>query len=176
MKTSSAKYVWRQVVCQTNAPKHNKKKSYVSKYPKYNKVVKTSSHKKSVKKYKARKASYSRKMASSTKVRSNDVYKKTTYRPYKAVKTYKAPKSITKAKSTKVVKKTQSLSKPKVRLTKENAIFRIQTALSKKGFNPGKIDGKLGPGTVSALTSFQRKNGLPTGKLNRATLRALNLI
>jgi len=180
VKTASAKYVWRQVVCHTNAPKHLKKKSY-RKYPSYKKAVKIKSHKKSVKKYNIRKASYSRKMASQTRVRTNRVKTNTfaktnTYHPPKRVISHKAPKSMTKTKSKRLVKKTRHISKPKVRLTKENAILRIQMALSKKGFNPGRIDGKLGAATVSALTSFQRQNGLPTGRLNRATLRALNLI
>jgi len=73
VKTASAKYAWRQVICQTNAPKHYKTKAYTKKkypkhyktktytkkYPKPRKVVKAKPYKKAVKKYKARKASYS---------------------------------------------------------------------------------------------------------------------
>lgn len=61
-------------------------------------------------------------------------------------------------------------------LTRANAVFRIQKALLERGFNPGAIDGKLGPTTVKALTAFQETKGLKTGTLNRDTLSALNLV
>ena len=61
-------------------------------------------------------------------------------------------------------------------LTRANAVFRIQKALKQRGFNPGPVDGKLGPATVKALTAFQETKGLKTGTLNRDTLRALNLV
>ena len=177
VKTSSAKYVWRQVVCKTNAPKHYKKKSYVKKkHPKYHKVVKSQYRKKAVQKYVARKASYSRKMASTKLVRTNHIAKNT-YHPSRVVKTYKVQQqTVAKKKDKQRVRKVNTVKKTKVRLTKANAILYIQKALARKGFNPGKIDGKLGLGTVTALTAFQRQNGLPTGKLNRATLKALDLI
>jgi len=61
-------------------------------------------------------------------------------------------------------------------LTRANAVYRIQKALQQRGFNPGDIDGRLGPSTVKALTAFQESQGLKTGTLNRDTLRALNLV
>ena len=61
-------------------------------------------------------------------------------------------------------------------LTRANAVFRIQKALLQRGFNPGSVDGKLGPATVKALTAFQETKGLKTGTLNRDTLKALNLV
>ena len=61
-------------------------------------------------------------------------------------------------------------------LTRANAVFRIQKALLQRGFNPGPVDGKLGPATVKALTAFQETKGLKTGTLNRDTLRALSLV
>ncbi|MCB1954493.1 MAG: peptidoglycan-binding protein [Rhodocyclaceae bacterium] len=36
----------------------------------------------------------------------------------------------------------------------------VQTMLSEKGFNPGTIDGKDGPGTRSALRAFQKSRGM----------------
>jgi peptidoglycan hydrolase-like protein with peptidoglycan-binding domain len=44
-----------------------------------------------------------------------------------------------------------------VELTKE-----IQKMLKSKGFYAGPIDGIGGPGTLSALTAYQNKNGLPS--------------
>jgi peptidoglycan hydrolase-like protein with peptidoglycan-binding domain len=84
--------------------------------------------------------------------------------------------SQSKLVHSKTVNNRAKVNKPTVRLTKQNAVLRIQTALSQRGFNPGGIDGKLGPATVAALTAFQRQNGLAIGKLNRATLSALRLI
>jgi peptidoglycan hydrolase-like protein with peptidoglycan-binding domain len=61
-------------------------------------------------------------------------------------------------------------------LTRANAVYRIQKALQQRGYNPGEIDGRLGPSTVKALTAFQESKGLKTGTLDRDTLRALNLV
>lgn len=36
----------------------------------------------------------------------------------------------------------------------------IQTALKNAGYDPGKIDGKIGPKTTSAIKAFQKYNGL----------------
>ncbi len=49
-----------------------------------------------------------------------------------------------------------------------NQIKEIQTELSDLGFNPGIIDGKMGPNTASAIKAFQRSIGeRPNGKLSR---------
>ena len=112
-------------------------------------------------------------------IRANTRKVTKTYKPAirantrKVIKTYKP---AIKANAGRVVRHTKKLNKSKVQLTRANAVFHIQTALTKKGFNLGKIDGKLGSATVAALTAFQKKNGLQAGKLNRATLRALELI
>lgn len=51
----------------------------------------------------------------------------------------------------------------------------IQTALKSAGFDVGKIDGKPGPKTWSAVKSFQKKNGLiPDGRIGPKTLSKLN--
>jgi peptidoglycan hydrolase-like protein with peptidoglycan-binding domain len=53
-------------------------------------------------------------------------------------------------------------------------IRRVQSALQKKGFDPGPIDGVLGSKTSSALSDFQKSQGLEqTGGLGPKTLRAL---
>lgn len=51
---------------------------------------------------------------------------------------------------------------------------RIQTALKKRGFNPGSIDGKFGHGTVKAVTAFQKSQGLNAdGVVTRETFNLL---
>jgi hypothetical protein len=56
------------------------------------------------------------------------------------------------------------------------AIMRkVQQALVNAGFNPGPVDGVSGAKTVTAIESFQKQNNIPTGKLNKRTLRALGV-
>lgn len=55
-------------------------------------------------------------------------------------------------------------------------IRRLQSALSARGFDPGPIDGVLGPKTMEAVNAFQRANGYPVDRyLNMATMRALGV-
>jgi hypothetical protein len=54
-------------------------------------------------------------------------------------------------------------------------IRNIQEALAERGFNPGAVDGKLGPRTIGALNSFQQENELTIGKINKETLRELGI-
>lgn len=56
-----------------------------------------------------------------------------------------------------------------------NLVMNVQKALKAKGFNPGPIDGIIGPKTRAALHKFQRANGLAVGGLTKETLRALGL-
>ncbi|MFH1478266.1 MAG: peptidoglycan-binding domain-containing protein [Candidatus Omnitrophota bacterium] len=54
------------------------------------------------------------------------------------------------------------------------SIKSIQQALKTAGFDPGPIDGKMGPKTKKAVTDFQRKVGLAdSGKLDPKTLEKL---
>lgn len=51
----------------------------------------------------------------------------------------------------------------------------IQTALKNAGFEPGSIDGKMGPKTKKAVEDFQKANGLAAdGKVGPKTWAALN--
>jgi peptidoglycan hydrolase-like protein with peptidoglycan-binding domain len=51
-----------------------------------------------------------------------------------------------------------------------------QEALKTEGFNPGPIDGIMGPRTRAAVTDYQAKNDLPrTGMLDDATMARLNV-
>jgi len=52
----------------------------------------------------------------------------------------------------------------------------VQGALKTQGFDPGPVDGRMGPRTRAALTDYQRKNDLPTtGMLDDATMSKLNV-
>jgi peptidoglycan hydrolase-like protein with peptidoglycan-binding domain len=51
-----------------------------------------------------------------------------------------------------------------------------QEALKTQGFDPGPIDGRMGPRTKAAVSDYQRKNDLPlTGMLDDATMSKLNV-
>lgn len=53
-------------------------------------------------------------------------------------------------------------------------VQQAQERLKNAGFDPGPIDGSLGPRTRATLRQYQAKNGLPeTGELDDATLNAL---
>lgn len=63
-------------------------------------------------------------------------------------------------------KKTSSMPKDKVKQT--------QSALKQQGFDPGPVDGIMGPMTMTALRNFQSHNGLQvTGDVNSETESAL---
>ena len=50
-----------------------------------------------------------------------------------------------------------------------------QTRLIQAGFDPGPVDGLMGPRTRKAIRAFQRANGVPvSGRLDRATRSKLN--
>jgi len=71
------------------------------------------------------------------------------------LKAAQAPKNIGETKS-----------RPKVK--------KIQQALRNAGYNPGKIDGKMGSKTREAIRSFQRANGLSVdGKVGKQTWELL---
>ena len=51
-----------------------------------------------------------------------------------------------------------------------------QAALEQQGYNPGSIDGQMGPNSRNALMRFQQDKGLtPSGNLDGATLSALGV-
>jgi len=55
-------------------------------------------------------------------------------------------------------------------------IERVQIKLKKLGYNPGKIDGILGPNTKKAIKKFQKDNNLnPTGQLDSYTISSINI-
>src|SRR5215831_6650467 len=70
-------------------------------------------------------------------------------------------------------KKEKGAGKPTSGVTKEK-VKDVQAALMKEGFDPGPVDGIMGPRTMAALRNFQAHNGLKvTGTLNTETENAL---
>jgi lipid-binding SYLF domain-containing protein/peptidoglycan hydrolase-like protein with peptidoglycan-binding domain len=60
--------------------------------------------------------------------------------------------------------------------TSKDRVREIQTALKDAGFDPGPIDGIIGPRTTKAIRTFQFHTGtLATGKLNDETLTTLGI-
>ena len=58
----------------------------------------------------------------------------------------------------------------------DQTIQDVQTVLKDKGFNPGPLDGMMGPKTDAAIREFQKSNSLePTGKLDQKTQDALGV-
>jgi len=169
VKTGGARYAWRAVLCKTNAPKHYRKAMVKSKsvartaprkqyrqssgisYQDYLTVMHAGTGKAKLKK--------------SKKMNKRAVLKK---RTKMTVPKMKAPK-VTKKATTQTTKQTKSA-------TKQSIVYGIQKALKAKGFDPGTMDGKMGPGTAAALKAFQSSRGLPVGQLSKDTFRALGLI
>jgi peptidoglycan hydrolase-like protein with peptidoglycan-binding domain len=57
-----------------------------------------------------------------------------------------------------------------------DVVRNIQSRLREQGFYTGRVDGKWGPGSETAVERFQRSRGMqPTGDLTPATLAALGL-
>ena len=65
----------------------------------------------------------------------------------------------------------ETINKKEIITSKRHPKARqIQRALKNAGYNPGKIDGKIGKQTIEATKAFQKANNLPvTGKMNRET-------
>ena len=54
-------------------------------------------------------------------------------------------------------------------------ISSIQRALQAAGYNPGAVDGRIGPGTLRAVSAYQQSKGLPVGDLNMQTIKSLGV-
>ncbi len=60
--------------------------------------------------------------------------------------------------------------------TEKADVMAMQRALKDKGFDPGPMDGRMGPRTKSALTAYQRKEGLtPSGTWDDQTMDKLGV-
>ncbi len=194
VQTRSARYVWRSILCKTNAPKraykHYKKAPPRKQYKRA--VVKRQPVMRTVKKqYRPRPVnnqgiSYQDFLkvmragpvkAKPTKRKAKKAVLKRSKKVRKPVK-MKAPvtkKPVIKKAVAKVAKTTAPKKQNKAD-SKKSIVYGIQKALKAKGFDPGSMDGKMGPGTAAALKAFQSSRGLPIGQLSKDTFRALGLI
>lgn len=59
--------------------------------------------------------------------------------------------------------------------TTPDLVTKIQSALKTQGYDPGPVDGQLGQMTLTAVDSFQRKNGLARGGLTMQTIQKLGV-
>ncbi|MCC7326163.1 MAG: peptidoglycan-binding protein [Burkholderiales bacterium] len=58
----------------------------------------------------------------------------------------------------------------------DGTVRSAQAALVQQGYNPGEVDGRMGPNTRSAVMKFQKDRGLtPSGSLDRQTQSALGI-
>lgn len=65
---------------------------------------------------------------------------------------------------------------PLAAVSPDQSVLAVQKVLKEKGFDPGLIDGIMGPETRSALREFQQNNDLkPTGTLDQQTRQALGV-
>src|SRR5436190_5843520 len=61
-------------------------------------------------------------------------------------------------------------------LPPDQVIANVQTALQEQGYNPGGVDGLLGPQTRAAIADYQRANGLAeTAAIDQPTLQCLGM-
>jgi hypothetical protein len=61
-------------------------------------------------------------------------------------------------------------------LPPDQVIANVQTALQEQGYNPGEVDGLLGPQTRAAIADYQRANGLAeTAAVDQPTLDSLGM-
>ena len=83
-------------------------------------------------------------------------------------------KTIQERKKREITPKVVSKPTPKPTKTGREEVKKIQKALKRAGYDPGPIDGKIGPLTRNALQEFQKENGLPvTGKADASTMKLL---
>jgi hypothetical protein len=175
VKVAGARYVWKPVLCQTNAPK-NYRKAVVQRKP----VVRTQAKYK--KQYKRSsgitRQQYLQVMNASLPARKKPAVKKAVVKKPEIKKPEMVEPVVAPAKEAAVKKpaKVNKAEKPSKTAIKQNIVYGIQAALKTKGFNPGKLDGKMGPTTAAALKAFQSSRGLPVGVLSKDTFRALGLV
>ncbi len=71
------------------------------------------------------------------------------------------------------VKRTASLGKAQTD-TRSPLIAQVQRKLARLGYDPGPIDGRLGPATRAAIAKFQKANNMtPTGEIEPGVLALL---
>jgi len=84
--------------------------------------------------------------------------------------------STTTAKKKTVSKKHHSKREPTQKAPTPARITEIQTALERRGYYQGDLNGKWDSNTVTAMQKFQSENGLESsGKINALSLQKLGL-
>lgn len=79
-------------------------------------------------------------------------------------------------RTSKPVPKRRKTTSTNIPLDSKRTIRSIQSRLSKLGYSPGPIDGKMGSRTKAAIKSYQRRHRLSvTGRPNRQLLAALKI-
>ena len=76
----------------------------------------------------------------------------------KSVSLYEPPQSTTVNSA--AARTTPNAWKPPACLTCED-VAQIQTELIRLGYEPGRVDGIIGPITMAAIKAYQRKHNLP---------------
>lgn len=183
VKATGARYVWKAVLCKTNAPKNHRKKSYHKAPKQYHKAAPKQYRKAIVKSRSVVRTAPRKQYRNSLGISHQDYLRVMNAGTGKAKAKKVTKRKVLKSKVTspkkmsapkKTIKKASS-AKPKA-ATKQTIVLGIQKALKAKGFDPGTMDGKMGPGTAAALKAFQSSRGLPVGQLSKDTFRALGLI
>ncbi len=183
VKVGSARYVWRSILCNTNAPKN---------YRQIRKHRKTS-----IKQYQAKNIASNKNSAisvyggeynqsgiqykhslktSNTDSAYYEIQDNKTSATEAVIKSTESQQVLlAKAKTEIKLKKAQRAKKQRQAIEKRRIVYKIQRALKAQGFNPGGIDGKMGPKTAAALGKFQKARGLSVGVLNNNTFNALGM-
>lgn len=93
------------------------------------------------------------------------------------VKTYTVPAVYKDVEKTKVTGRAEGVWRQVLcdRNASPALIMKVQKALTDKGYNPGGIDGNLGPQTVAAMQKFQADNDLPQGQVSIEAVKALGI-
>jgi len=193
VKVAGARYVWRPILCKTNAPKNYrhaavKRKAVVRSKAmhktQYRRPAQGITHQQYLKVMNAPMPSKSKaKAAPKKRMPKKVISKKVETAPITKAVTKPEVKAVTKPEATMAkpvakapAKAAGTTEKPSKTAIKKNIVYGIQAALKSKGYNPGKLDGKMGPSTAAALKAFQSSRGLPVGVLSKDTFRALGLV
>jgi hypothetical protein len=93
------------------------------------------------------------------------------------VKTYTVPAVYKDVEKTRVTGRAEGVWRQVIcdRNASPKLIMKVQKALAAKGYNPGTIDGNLGPQTVAAVQKFQADNDLPQGQVSIESVQALGI-
>lgn len=93
------------------------------------------------------------------------------------VETYTVPAVYKDVEKTRVSGKAEGVWRQVLcdRNASPKLIMKVQKALAAKGYNPGVIDGTLGPQTVAAMQKFQADNDLPQGQVSIEAVQALGI-